>query len=270
AISTLFFTTVLYYLFAGWILLVCVIVSLLFLIRLFIKISPAEKKGLFSICIFMIFGLIFWVFDQQGGSSISLFIERNINRDFFGWMIPAASFQSINPFAILIGGAIVTLLWKMLARMGLSPRALVKITFGMILISIGFFLIAQGARIAYITDGHASMIWVVSGLLIMGVAELFVDPVALAEITRLNPAGQVGFLAGVYMLLTGAIANYVAAEVAQMTSVNTVNTASNFLIESAKNYYSVFSKISSFTIWTCVTLIMICFLTAMYARLKRN
>ena len=270
ALSALFFTLALYYLFAGIILSACVVVTLLFLFKLFVKIDKEEKKSLFAICIFMIFGLIFWVFDQQGGSSISLFIERNITREFFSWIIPAASYQSINPFAILIGGIFVSILWKMLARLGINIRALLKITFGIILLSVGFFLIAQGARIASISDGHASMIWIVLGLLIMGIAELFVDPVALAEITRLNPAGQVGFLAGVYMLLTGAIANYFAAKVASLTSITTIRTSSDFLINSAKQYYKVFTEITEFSAITCAVLIIICILTTIYYKFKKS
>lgn len=269
-IATIFFTFVLYYLFAGIILSACVIITALFLIKLFIKVDKKDKIALFSICVFMVFGLIFWVFDQQGGSSVSLFIERNINRQFFNWVIPAASFQSINPFAILIGGFMVSILWKVLTRLGINPRALVKITIGILLISIGFFLIAQGAKIASMTDGHASMGWIVAGLLIMGVAELFVDPVALAEITRLNPAGQVGFLAGVYMLFTGAIANYVAAEVAELTSVTTVKSSADFLINSATQYYKVFSEIFEVSFTSCAVLIAICVLTAIYNKLSKS
>ena len=45
---------------------------------------------------------------------------------------------------------------------------------------------------------------------LIGLSELFIDPVALSEITR-HPDHAVGFLAGVYMLVTGAFANYAAA-----------------------------------------------------------
>ena len=42
----------------------------------------------------------------------------------------------------------------------------------------------------------------------MGFAELFIDPVAMAQITRLNIPGATGVLTGIYMLATGSIANY--------------------------------------------------------------
>ncbi|WP_018298772.1 peptide MFS transporter [Fangia hongkongensis] len=268
-LCTLFFTLALYYLFAGWILLVCVLVSLYFLFFLFLRLNKEDKRALLAICFFMIFGLIFWAFDQQGGSSISLFIERNTLREFAGFNIPAASFQSINPFAILIGGVIMSQLWYLLIKAGVRLSALVKITIGIFILMLGFFLIMMGAKVAAESGGHVSMMWVVGGLLLIGFAELFVDPVALAEITRLNPGGSVGFLAGTYMLLTGAIANYAAAEIATLTSVKAINGAQNFLVDSAKGYYKVFGGITTFAFATFIVLILILFASFLYKRFSR-
>ncbi|XNM53020.1 hypothetical protein ACLK2I_22835 [Escherichia coli] len=49
----------------------------------------------------------------------------------------------------------------------------------------------------------------------MGFAELFIDPVAIAQITRLKMSGV---LTGIYMLATGAVANWLAGVVAQQTT----------------------------------------------------
>ncbi len=48
-------------------------------------------------------------------------------------------------------------------------------------------------------------------LALMGFAELFIDPVAIAQITRLKMSGV---LTGIYMLATGAVANWLAGVVA--------------------------------------------------------
>lgn len=49
----------------------------------------------------------------------------------------------------------------------------------------GFMLLAFDARHAA-ADGQASMGVMISGLALMGFAELFIDPVAIAQITRLK------------------------------------------------------------------------------------
>ena len=52
----------------------------------------------------------------------------------------------------------------------------------------------------------------------MGFAELFIDPVAMSQITRIEIPGVTGVLTGIYMLLSGAIANYLAGVIADRTS----------------------------------------------------
>lgn len=58
----------------------------------------------------------------------------------------------------------------------------------------------------------------VLGLAVMGFAELFIDPVAMSQITRIEIPGVTGVLTGIYMLLSGAIANYLAGVIADQTS----------------------------------------------------
>ncbi|ODN44086.1 peptide permease [Piscirickettsia litoralis] len=239
-----------------WCLALIGIVGAILIIRLFMRCNAKDRRSLISILLFMVFGLIFWAFDQQGGSSISLFIERNVDRHIFGNVIPAAAFQSINPFAILIGGVLVVGLWRLLARLGMKPSALFKLTMGMIILTLGFFVIALGAHLATAT-GQSSMLWVVLGLSLIGFAELFIDPVAMAEITRLNPAGSVGFLAGVYMLVTGSFANYIAAQVASLTSVQSVGGHVQSLVNAAEHYYKVFDKIAYVTLIGVIVLIIV-------------
>ncbi len=41
------------------------------------------------------FSMLFWAFAQQGGSSISLYIDRFVNRDMFGYTVPTAMFHRI-------------------------------------------------------------------------------------------------------------------------------------------------------------------------------
>lgn len=60
----------------------------------------------------------------------------------------------------------------------------------------------------------------VSGLALMGFAELFIDPVAIAQITRLKMSGV---LTGIYMLATGAVANWLAGVVAQQTTESQIS-----------------------------------------------
>lgn len=86
----------------------------------------------------------------------------------------------------------------------------------------GFIVLALNARHGAV-DGGASMGLMVGGLALMGFAELFIDPVAMAQITRLNMPGVTGVLTGIYMLATGAVANWLAGIVAQQTTESQIS-----------------------------------------------
>jgi len=260
AVSIIPITLVLLHLLAGWLLLIVVILAAPLLAKLYYQSDKTGRQALRVISLFMLFGLIFWAFDQQGGSSISLFIQRNVDRYIAGYIIPAASFQSINPLAVLIGGSLVAYLWRLLSRHHIRSHALLKLMCSIIMLTVGFYIIRLGAQIAVLNCGHVSFIWVVVGLSIIGVAELFVDPVALAEITRLNPPQSVGLLVGIYWLSSGSLANYLAAQIAMLTSVKTSAGHVVNRISAAKHYFAAFNEITWWCVGACVILASIVFL----------
>ncbi|MGU0161609.1 POT-type proton-dependent oligopeptide transporter [Escherichia coli] len=66
--------------------------------------KPETAEGAGLIVTLTFFSMLFWAFAQQGGSSISLYIDRFVNRDMFGYTVPTAMFQSINAFAVMLCG----------------------------------------------------------------------------------------------------------------------------------------------------------------------
>ncbi len=117
-----------------------------------------------------------------------------------------------------------------------------KFALGLGLMSAGFCILTLSARwsAAY---GHSSMPLMVLGLAVMGFAELFIDPVAMSQITRIDIPGVTGVLTGIYMLLSGAIANYLAGVIADQTSQSAFDAsgAVNYAINA---YVDVFEQIT--------------------------
>ena len=264
-IAVAIFTVILQRLWVGWLLFFTTIVTLYFLGKLFLRCAPEQKRRLIIILLIMVFGLIFWAFDQQGGSSISLFIERNVIKQLGTVFIPAANFQSLSGAGVLIGGLFIAWLWRYLHRNGIHMAALLKIAIGMLVLTMGFFFISWSARLA-IPTGHVSMLGVVLGMVLISFAELFIDPIALAEITRLNPANSVGFLAGSYMLITGSFANYLAAKVATLTSVATNGQHTINLRIAAQHYHATFHLIVIVALFATILLLVTAFLVKLLLR----
>jgi POT family proton-dependent oligopeptide transporter len=104
----------------------------------------------------MLTGTLFWVLAQQGGSSISLFIDRFVNRQLFTIEVPTALFQSVNAVAVMAAG--VALAWLMRPEGSTRSvlRVWLKFAFGLVLMGCGFIVLALNARHGAV-DGQASM-----------------------------------------------------------------------------------------------------------------
>lgn len=241
-VSVIALNLVLQHLLAGYILSIICVISMYQILTLYRGSTRDDKAKLNSIIYFMLFGTIFWAFDQQGGSSISLFIERNVDTELLGFTIPTAFFQSINATAVIIGGVAVAWLWKILAGKQINVRTLAKLNIGLLLLTGGFTLITLSAKLAMST-GSTNFVWLCLGLFLIGIAELFIDPVAFSAITKLNPKGKTSTLAAIYAMMSGSVANYLAASIASFASATSPITAANDKIASATQYHQVFQTI---------------------------
>lgn len=207
---------------------------------------PEHRRALWQIVLLMFVGTLFWVLAQQGGSTISLFIDRFVNRQAFNIEVPTALFQSVNAIAVMLAGVVLAWLASPESRGNSALRVWLKFAFGLLLMACGFMLLAFDARHAA-AGGQASMGVMISGLALMGFAELFIDPVAIAQITRLKMSGV---LTGIYMLATGAVANWLAGVVAQQTTESQI---SGMAIAA---YQRFFSQMGEWTL-ACVAIIVV-------------
>ena len=183
---------------------------------------PEHRRALWQIILLMLTGTLFWVLAQQGGSSISLFIDHFVNRHWLSFDVPTALFQSVNAVAVMTAGVVLAWLARPESSVSSALRVWLKFAFGLVLMGAGFMLLALNAHGAQL-HGQASMGMMVAGLALMGFAELFIDPVAMAQITRLNLPGVTGVLTGIYMLATGSVANWLAGVVAQKTTESQIS-----------------------------------------------
>lgn len=239
-------------------LIAATVVGLAVLLKIYRKAQTREqRKSLQLIVVMTFFSLLFWAFAQQGGSSISLYIDRFVNRNILGYSVPTAMFQSINAFAVMLCGVVLAWLVKESVGGNRVIRIWGKFALGLGLMSVGFCILTLSAHWSA-SHGQSSMPLMVLGLAVMGFAELFIDPVAMSQITRIDIPGVTGVLTGIYMLLSGAIANYLAGIIADQTSQGAFD-ASGAINYSIKAYIDVFSEITWGAL-ACVALALIIWL----------
>ncbi|HEY2452806.1 MAG TPA: dipeptide permease DtpD [Scandinavium sp.] len=249
-------------------LIVATVIGLVMLAKIYQKAeNQKQRKELGLIVVLTFFSLLFWAFAQQGGSSISLYIDRFVNRDILGYQVPTAMFQSVNGFAVMLCGIFLAWVVKESVTGNRTVRIWGKYALGLGLMSAGFCILTLSARWSA-SYGHSSMPLMVLGMAVMGFAELFIDPVAMAQITRIEIPGVTGVLTGIYMLLSGAIANYVAGVIADQTSQSSFDAAGaiNYSINA---YIDVFSQITWGSL-ACVAVVLVIWLAhAMKVRSRR-
>ncbi|MEW6073566.1 MAG: peptide MFS transporter [Planctomycetota bacterium] len=131
--------------------------------------------------------------------------------------IPASTFQSVNPFFILVFGLIFTALWAFLAKRRLEPSTPVKFSLGLMQLGLGFGAFWYGTLHAD-ERGMVFVGWLVLGYLLHTTGELCLSPVGLSMVTKLSPKRLVSTVMGAWFLATAA-SSFVGAIISQFTSV---------------------------------------------------
>ena len=165
------------------------------------------------------FSVLFWACFEQGGSSLNLFTDRNVNKVVLGEEIAAPIMQAINPIYILLLGPVFAWLWVALDRRSLNPTIPLKFGLGLVLLGVGFAALFYGASISTET-GVVPLFWLLLFYLLYTAGELCLSPVGLSMISKLAPVNMGAMMMGVWYLSL-AFANYAAGMIAQLTRIET-------------------------------------------------
>lgn len=165
------------------------------------------------------FSILFWALFEQAGTSLTLFADRNTDRNIFGWNMPADQVQFFNALFIILFAPILGTLWAFLGARGWEPPTPVKFSIGLVLVGAGFLALVVGGKTAN-EAALVSISWLALTYFIHTIGELFLSPVGLSMITRLSAPSMVGLMMGVWFLST-AMAQYVGGIIAAFTATET-------------------------------------------------
>ena len=184
--------------------------------------TSVEKDRMLVMFLSFLIIIVFWGAFEQAGGLMSLYTEQKTNRliSFLDYEVPAATFQSINAFFIIVFGALIGNFWYKWGRKGKESSSLFKMAIGVIIMAFGFFFMSK-ASTEVVMDGDkivekSAMIWLVLAYLFHTIGELCASPVALSFITKLAPIKYASFMMGAYFAATG-LGNKVAGLVGAMS-----------------------------------------------------
>jgi POT family proton-dependent oligopeptide transporter len=244
---------ILFYILIGLLLFVC-----FNLFREGFKGGNVARDRIIVLMILMTFNVVFWACFEQAGSSLTLFADRNVDRNVFGiYEMPASQTQFFNPAFIIIFGSIFSVMWVRLSKIGKNPNIPMKFGLGIIQLGLGYLLLLIGAQMA----GEAAKVpLVILGMmyLLHTTGELFLSPIGLSMVTKLSPKHMTGSAMGAWFL-SFAFSMYVAAVLAKLTGAEGEGgeVISQTPAESLTSYVDVFGNMGWVTVGIGVVLVLL-------------
>jgi len=219
--------------------------------------GPVLRDRMIVLILLMIFNIVFWACFEQAGSSLTVFADRNVDRHVFGTEIGAATTQFFNPAFILIFGAIFSIMWVRLNKIGKNPSIPMKFGLGIVQLGLGY-LVIQLALPMVSADYQVPLVMLALLYMLHTTGELFISPIGLSMVSKLAPANMTGTVMGAWFLsISGA--NYVAAILAKLTGSSeggeegaVVSAADSF-----NQYVGVYTQMGLITVGIGVLLILL-------------
>lgn len=196
----------------GAILSACVMMPIYIIIDK--SLTHAERRHIIVIYIIAFFVIFFWSAYEQAGASLTLFTDRNIDREFWGWTMPTAWAQSFNALFVVALAPLFAALWTWLDKHKMEPSSPAKQAIGLLLLSIGYGVIAIGVHGVDSTT-KISIFWLISLYFIHTCGELSLSPIGLSMVTKLSPVRLSSLLMGVWYL-SNAAANKLAGTLSSL------------------------------------------------------
>ncbi len=167
------------------------------------SLTKQEVQRILVIFILAFFVIFFWGAFEQAGASLTLFADRQTDRNIGSWEMPAEYFQSINPLAVIALAPLFSLLWGFLYKRNSEPSSPTKMAYGLALVALGYVVIAIAVKGLGMGE-KVSMWWLVALYVIHTMGELCLSPIGLSMVSKLSPIRLSSLMMGTWFLANAA------------------------------------------------------------------
>ena len=179
---------------------------------------------------------------------MNIFARDLTDRTLFGWEVPTTWLQSVNPIFIILLAPVMGMLWVWLGSR--NPSIPVKFGAGLILLGVGFLVMAWGSTYLSGDGSKVGMGWLVATYFFHTVGALCLSPVGLSSVTKLAPDRLVGQMMGTWFMgaaLGNLIAGLVAGYIESMPLPNLFGTVA--VIVAASGFLFLLFAIPTVILW---------------------
>ncbi|HXD27190.1 MAG TPA: peptide MFS transporter [Arthrobacter sp.] len=144
------------------------------------KVDTTERRRVTAFIPLYIASAAFWALFQQQFTFIAVYSEQRLDRNLFGWEMPASWTQSINPVFIIIFAAVFAGIWT---KMGdRQPSTPLKFGGALVVMGIAFLVFVP------LNSLEKTPLLALAGILFLfTMAELLLSPIGLSVATKLAP-----------------------------------------------------------------------------------
>src|SRR6187401_1325120 len=174
-------------------------ISLGFLILSDKTITKVEKDRIWVLYVVCFFVMFFWGAFEQAGSSLTFIADNQTDTNIFGWNMPPSMVQNFNGIFVMVFAIPFSYLWIWMNKKKLEPISPVKQAWGLMLIALGYFIIATQVK-GLGTAGKVGIIWMIVLYLLHTWGELCLSPIGLSLVAKLAPKRFASLLMGVWFL----------------------------------------------------------------------
>lgn len=163
------------------------------------SLTTVETQRIIVIYIVGFFVIFFWACFEQAGSSLTFVADHQTDTNVFGWQMPPTLVQNFNAIFIVVLAFPFSWIWGKLAKIGKEPISPVKQSIGLMLVALGYLIIATRVKSLGMTE-KMGVGWLIILYLIHTMGELCLSPIGLSLVSKLAPQRFSSLLFGVFFL----------------------------------------------------------------------
>lgn len=176
-----------------------------------------DRKRLFVLMLLSISSIVFWMLFLQMFFSTNLFIDRLVNKHWFGINIPTTVFYTLESIFVILIGPLFAWSWQSLSQNNNNPSPIIKFVFGIIFVGFGFLILTISTYFSN-SDYLINPLWIVLSYFLVTVGELLLSPIGLSAVTLLSPPRLAGLMMGIWFVALGFGGQF-AGMLAKLSSV---------------------------------------------------
>lgn len=202
-----------------------------------------KKMEILFIFLGILISLYFFVFELQILTSLILFDSKTINNSILGFDIPPSATVSAEPlFVVLLIPVINLFNKKKLSKKQNFFAPYFKLCLGVGILALCFLTFALIAKYSEIHHVKVSLVWLMLGVAMMAMGEIFIMPPLLSAITRDVSKNIKSTVIGL-LYLAISLSGYLAGQVAKLT-----DSSSHISLYGINGYYQTYLLIAAVSI----------------------